>query len=694
MSFHWLIPFLATIASVALAYLVFRHGPRTPLRSAFVFGALALAFWNLLYVVLYSVQDQGRAFVLARLVRCGAMYLFPSVLHIIVALPHRLRQKPLWWLVYANYALFSVLVVANVWDLLVADLRWVGWGYYSIGTPLYDVFTLLVILTFAFSLILLIYEYRTTSEPRMLIQLKFWLFGMALALPLGLTNLLPAYGVPVYPLGNLGSVAWAGIVAYAIVRHRLMDIEVVVSKGLAYLGVAILLIAPAFAVVLVMQRVAFGDIHYDFSAAMLVLLVGVGVVFPPLRRFAEAQVERSLFPSKIEVRTALEGFSRKVIRILDRDILVAEVCGNLSRLYKADSVAVYLREDVRGRVELRHCVGERPSIRQFGAEHPFLRWLIQRGEAVLRDEVTKGARHELPTIDATFEECGWAVCIPLVTGKDLIGLVALSPRSDLHAFSAGDLEALEGLGVQLAVAFENARLYAELRRSQGIISRAGRLSSLGTLAAGIAHEIRNPLVSIQTFFQLAPSRLDDEEFVTSFMALAEAEVQRISGLVTELLTFAKPRNSVVSQIDLNEIIESTVTLMTPQAKSSGVKLTAKAADRAALVMADPEEMKQVLVNLVLNGVQATPKNGEVSVEARAVEGESGRFWQVEVSDTGMGVPRDILESIFDPFFTTKERGTGLGLPIAHRIVSDTGGFITIESNVGQGTSVVISLPMS
>lgn len=694
MTYHWIIPLLAALASVALSYVVFRYGPRTPLRTAFVGAALALACWNGIYVILYSVHDQELAFLLTRAIRSGAMFLFPGVLHIIVTLPGRPRRASLWAAVYADYALFAMLVLANFLDLLVSDLRWVGWGYYSIGTPLYDVFTALVILTFLLSLILLIYEYRTTREPRMRLQLKFWLFGMALALPLGLTNLLPAYGVPLYPLGNLGSAVWAGIVAYAIVRHRLMDIEVVVSKGLAFIGVAAVLIGPAFATVVILQKVFFGEIHYDFSAVMLVLLLGIGVAFPAIRQVAEARVERSLFPAKIETRAALESFTRTVIRILDRDVLGSKVCETLCAIYGIESAALFLLEDIRGRVELRHFAGHSPKRRYFGSDHPFVRWLAHRGEAVLREEVAHGARGEIPGIDATFRECDWAVCVPLVSGKELIGFLGLGRRAGLNAFSAGDLEGLETLAAQLAVALENARLYAELRRSQEIISRTGRLSALGTLAAGIAHEIRNPLVSIHTFFQLAPERINDSEFMTSFLRLAEAEVQRINGLITELLTFAKPTISNVSCIDIHDVIRSTAMLLVPQSKSAGVGLNLKLGGGVAPVLADPDEMKQVFVNLILNGIQATSRGGEVSVETRLLDGEISRLWQVEISDTGAGIPGDLLESIFNPFFTTKDRGTGLGLPIAHRIINEAGGYISIESVEGRGTTVLIHLPAS
>jgi len=273
-----------------------------------------------------------------------------------------------------------------------------------------------------------------------------------------------------------------------------------------------------------------------------------------------------------------------------------------------------------------------------------------------------------------------------------MGFLALGCRRGLTAFTAGDLDLLGTVADQASVALENARLYEEVQRSRDIISRAGRLSALGTLAAGIAHEIRNPLVSIQTFFQLAPQRLADEEFMTSFLRLAEAEVQRISNLINELLSFAKSPAANVGEVDIEEVVERTITLLAPQARAHQVDLLRGTPAMLPPVLTDADQIMQVLINLVLNGIQATPPGGTVTVETRLIDDHNGRFCQIEIRDTGVGIAGDIREAIFNPFFTTKDKGTGLGLPIAHRIVAESGGFLTVESVEGRGSQFFVHLP--
>jgi signal transduction histidine kinase len=274
----------------------------------------------------------------------------------------------------------------------------------------------------------------------------------------------------------------------------------------------------------------------------------------------------------------------------------------------------------------------------------------------------------------------------------VIGLIALGRKPRFEAFFAEDLELLETLAGEASVALENARLYGELKKSQDIIRRADRSSALGTLAAGIAHEIRNPLVSIQTFFQLAPQRLQDEEFMTEFLSMTANEVKRISHLINELLSFARSPTPSYGPVDLNLLIERVVVLISPEAKKHHIRLEECLAAETPLVYGDAEQMKQVLINLVFNAIQATPEDGVVTIATRSVRRQAAEYGRIEVRDTGCGIAADQLDNIFNPFYTTKVRGTGLGLAITQRIVSEHGGIIEVESEATVGTVFSVDLP--
>lgn len=693
MPYYWVVPLLAATATLALAIVVGRSSRHDNLKLVFTFLALTLSSFDLFYVVLSYVQDRAFAFELTRVLRVGSIYLMPALFHLPVALKED-RPLTIKLALRIDYFLATCFVIANVFDLFVSGLRPVPWGYVTVRTPFYNILTAYALINCAASLATIAYDYRTTSDPRTKLQLKFWLLGMAVALPLGLTNFLPVYGIPFYSLGNLGPAAWAAIVAYAIARHRLLDIEAVLANGIAYVGVAVLLLTPATTIAVVMQRFAFGSVNYDFTLGTILLLLAVGVLFPVLRLSAKARLERSLFPEMHESRSALVLLSKSIVRILDRDRLISELCEQLSRVLHLESISLFLREDVRGAMELRCRLGIPCKDTVFGADHPFVRWVSRRNQPFLYGESPRDDPAVDPrSVERTFEANGWEVCVPLVSSHVAMGFLALGRRRDLEVFAVGDLEILNGIAAEASIAFENSRLYEEVRQSREIISRASRLSALGTLAAGIAHEIRNPLVSIHTFFQLAPSRLDDSEFMTSFLQLAEAEVERISSLITELLEFARAMPSVVEEVDLHTVIERANALLLPQAQTQQVHLRFLAADERMIVLMESDQIRQVLINLILNAIQATPKGGTVSIETRLVASDAGAFSQIEVRDTGSGIPRELWDSIFNPFFTTKDRGTGLGLAIAHRIVTEAGGFITFDSVEGAGSRFYVNLPL-
>jgi signal transduction histidine kinase len=236
----------------------------------------------------------------------------------------------------------------------------------------------------------------------------------------------------------------------------------------------------------------------------------------------------------------------------------------------------------------------------------------------------------------------------------------------------------------------------ELKESQNTLRRADRLSSLGLLTAGLAHEIRNPLVAIRTFTQLLPERYNDAEFREGFQGLALKEVDRICGLINDLLSFARPSRPNVAEENMNDVVDGIARILETEAKEKGVEITKDFAPNLPKVWIDREQLKQVFMNLIFNAIQAMKEGGSIFISTRVTSRNdaehSGQFVQVEIRDTGIGIPPENLDHIFDPFFTSKDEGNGLGLSISHQIVQEHGGYVTVESKVDVGTTFFINLP--
>jgi two-component system sensor histidine kinase PilS (NtrC family) len=222
----------------------------------------------------------------------------------------------------------------------------------------------------------------------------------------------------------------------------------------------------------------------------------------------------------------------------------------------------------------------------------------------------------------------------------------------------------------------------ELRRLEQHARRAERLATVGQLAAGVAHEIRNPLASISGSIELlrqSPQASDDDR---TLMAIVHREIQRLNVLIGDLLDYANPRPKQPVDLDLSTLVDETVQVARADAAFTNVELTAEL-ERPLTVQADPAKLRQVLWNLVRNAAEAGAKHVRVEAKAGAT---------ITIADDGGGMAKDVLARMFDPFFTTKPKGTGLGLAICYAIVAEHGGRIDVDTEVGKGTKVVVTLP--
>lgn len=291
------------------------------------------------------------------------------------------------------------------------------------------------------------------------------------------------------------------------------------------------------------------------------------------------------------------------------------------------------------------------------------------------------------------------LAIPLLNRGKLIAFVLLHSRIGTAVIPSHTMELLAAMAQNAANALDSFLLYEDLRQSQALMRRTDRLRSLETIAGGFAHEIRNPLTSIKTFIQLAPERKDDSQFIGEFSRIVLDDVNRIERLIQEILDYARYMEPRLTDEDLNEIVSSCLYFIQVKADSRGIKIEKDLAPELPRGMLDRQQIKQVLLNLLLNAMDAmSEKTGTLRVRTTRLQKGDGNVWtQIEIEDTGHGISRENLDHIFDPFFTTKHasvvnEGTGLGLTIAHQIIREHRGEIQVQSTEGIGTTFRINLP--
>jgi len=244
-----------------------------------------------------------------------------------------------------------------------------------------------------------------------------------------------------------------------------------------------------------------------------------------------------------------------------------------------------------------------------------------------------------------------------------------------------------------------------LKRLELQIRRSDRLASLGTLSAGMAHEIKNPLVSIKTFAQLLPERYQDSDFRETFSNLIGHEIDRIDSLVNQLLRFARPAKPLLKPMHVHSVLEKSLQLVGHRLYQKEIKLTRSWQADVDTIRADADQLEQVFLNFFLNAMEAMKRGGEmvVSTEIRPAEdwvaavtggnGDVHEILRVTIRDTGEGIRSEDIPHVFDPFFTTKDYGTGLGLSVVHGIIQEHAGQIEVESELSKGTAFHILLPL-
>ncbi len=285
----------------------------------------------------------------------------------------------------------------------------------------------------------------------------------------------------------------------------------------------------------------------------------------------------------------------------------------------------------------------------------------------------------------------------------MIGIALLGPREGDRYYSPDDLSLLHTIGQNACVAVQNALLVEEIKKSYLLLQRTQRLAAMGSLIAGVSHEIRNPLMPISFLMDSITDVSIDKDLLARLSEHSRESLRRIVSVLDEMDQLARPYTPVFKKADVNQIADDALLLLDTQIKLRKQEVVREYASPPE-AMVDVERLKHALLDILLNAVEANSEGGKIYVRTREVLMKPTRTYpsrtgiQIEITDTGCGIPEENLERVFDPFFTTKHKslmreGTGLGLAIAHRIVEEHHGSMEIRSEEGKGTTVFVNLPV-
>lgn len=402
---------------------------------------------------------------------------------------------------------------------------------------------------------------------------------------------------------------------------------------------------------------------------------------------------------KDNYQQALAEFSRSLTLIVDFDQLLENLEGKLKEIADITQIHILLRD---ADTQLFEMAGTKappsPQIDElplrFNADDRLVQWLSVN-ETPLVVQGNPGVILFLAQWEQEIiQHHHIKIIIPLIVMNRVNGMVLLGPKAN-GTYSKNEIDLLVTLLSQSALAFENALLYKEQKQRLKKMFRSDRLATIGQIAAGAAHEIRNPLTSIRSTIQYLKNKDSDEER-REMMDELISEVDRIDEIIRGLLSFSKPVQPQKERFNLTELMEKTLHLTASTARRNNVRFQFAPSGNETCIHADPQQLRQVFMNIILNAVQAMPNGGTLSILIdRVLLPGRPALARLTFTDTGSGIPEKEMEHIFDPFFTTKNDGTGLGLSISYGIIQQHGGDIEVQSGGGDapsGTSIIITLP--
>ena len=697
-------PLLAGTLFLICALWVLSNNPRSTSNTIFSAVCGAACLWLFGCFMLFSASREDEALFWVQVIYTGVVFLPALTYHFAQSLSGGAAHDRL---IVWNYA-----VGALFWSLLftpyLVDGQYVYyWGRYPKAGVLHPWLVAYVVAGGGGTVYRLYQGYRLhlSSSPLLGAQLKYTVVALALGF-LASLDFLQNYGVGFYPVGYLLAGLSVTVVAYAIARYELMDVSFVPSRPKVMLSIKLMGLIPAYMMILLVIRIFTGTFHYLLAGVLFGLFVIVSSGLANLQKGVERAIGQTLFRERYDAYDTLVQFSKSLVAILELKSLTKEIVQTLARVMNIKTASVYVLDKEQGIYSLTASYGfvtREAVVPPIKMEGEFPRTLLRTETALVREEIEydKADTEHLRLLD-TLKALGSEVCIPLISKDRLVGFCNLGRRANHGMYSTEELALLKTLAQHAAIAIDNALLYEDLRRSQLLMRRTDRLRSLETMAGGFAHEIRNPLTSIKTFVQLAPERRDDVEFMEQFSQVVCEDVERIERLVHEILDYARYMTPKLTQESLNDVVSSCLYFIEVKASSKAITIQKELASDLPYVKLDRQQIKQVLLNLFINAMEAIggDQGGRLSVRTRKLVKPVNEPWvQIEVEDSGPGIDPQDLDHIFDPFYTTKHEsgereGTGLGLTIAHQIVQEHGGYVEVASEVGHGTRFMVNLPVN
>jgi signal transduction histidine kinase len=703
---HRLLPLLALGLNLVLLGSALAPDRRSARNRIFACFVAAMAVWNLGVLGLRSTGSPETAVLWEQFLHIGVIAIPVLFYHYVIVFLDAPRDR----ILRAGYVSCALFWLVSVTPAFLQGVTPTVWGFMPVAGPLYAVFFVYFNAYLIIGLHRLLRARRSMISSFMRNRTLLVVAGVTVSLAGGVIDLARfIFGWDwLYPPGIPTNAVFALALGVAILRYRLMDARLLAKRSLVYALTAVLVL-PAMVVALVLlHRLAPAGAGASGDGAVrdgLVLGVAFLLALPVLNRVSDA-LDRLMFRRRHGVRDALVALGNELPRLLHTQTLADTLTTALMTEIPAAHVSLQVVQETSDDLAvLSHATSEAaPGTGPPRVAPDLAAWLalsaraLAVDEAVFHGDAVSSIKHAI----ADLERQRVALLLPLIMEGRLAAVLTVGEKLSGEIYEADEIQLLEALLQAAAVALKNAGLYAdlqrqmqELRRTQDQLMQAAKLAAIGELAAGIAHEVNNPLmVIIGTATVLR--RRPELSAIHDRLDTIETQGARATKLVRGLLDFARRRARTAMDIPIREPIERALALVADRLRKPALETIKLFDESDPMVFGDRDELTQVFINLISNAADAMPRGGRLTLSTEVRRHEDVAYLSVRVADTGVGIPPENRDKIFESFFTTKAegQGTGLGLAVTLEIVKTHEGTIEVESAVGKGTTMIVNLPLA
>ncbi len=752
MPFSAFVGFLNMTTSLVLGIFVFLKRPQDGKNRSYLFFNFSIALYSVGYWVWGYSRDPETALTAFQILTTGIILINSAYLQFVFALlgDTNKRKKVLFGFHFIN--LVFIFLNLNFFLYKTVALK-SSWGYWPVVENLFYVYFVLWFLQFGLGLFYLFRGF-INKQDRKAIQLRYVFIATLIGYLGGATNWLPWFGFNFPPYLNIFVSMYVGILAYAIVRHQLLDIELILKRTLVFAGIlgammAIVGISSALAQSYFGQLTGMGQTARQILSILIVI-----ILFDPTRKLLTNLTDKFLFQKKYDYQKLLKDASRGMSNIESLEHLLGLVVHFITMKMRVRNAAVLMRE---GSSDQYHLVYQRGFDKKFLTltlyeNDPLIHYLETHKEAVdierikeqveassyQRDKSTKAYDYE--AIRERMNQLHASCCVPSFLGRELRNILLLGEKKSGEYYSNEDLNLLYTLAQESSIAIENARLYDEalrkshelehindqLEHSKTLLMKAlqeaegankqlqdtqaqliheQKMATLGRLAASVGHEVNNPLtiLSMNVSRVILKYRKNQDMKVTEILDVfdkMEKNIERIKAVVNTLTgLLKKSEKGKFEPLSLKLILEETLPLVQFQTyldNLSGTEVDFNVPGNVPLIRGDLERLQEVFLNLFINAYHAMAgkRHRKIGVLAE-IDPRDPNMVAIHFKDNGSGMTEEVMKKVFNYGYTTKApgKGSGLGLYMCKYIIELHGGTITVDSKLGEGTTFTLTLPI-